>query len=320
MAASCDGDAVNASVDDTALIPSPSGGVDFVIMYSDDRRPADGRSLQETTQANNMTSALTLLRLPLGRLLPRHAAASQTSLRGLSSLDRTSLRPASAALPMATSHHNMRTMLSPSPLSNVSSLLFPTQQQQQQTRNKSMTKAKRRKRDKIIEREQRVARGLPAKPLPPKYIDKETPFNGLVMSDRVRKLLDLTNGNQREVVSSQKRRGMELFQLREGDTGSSAVQVVALTTRIQQIQTHLAQHKKDKSGKRGLDALYVRRRKVLDYMERKDFESYRKVVKSLGLVRKGDAIKQTTNEGGVYGMKGFGLSQRCQTKLIHLQI
>jgi len=275
-----------------------------------------------------MTSALTLLRLPLGRLLPRHAAASQTSLRGLSSFDRTSLRPASAALPMATSHHNMRTMLSPSPLSNVSSLLFPTQQQQQQqTRNKSMTKAKRRKRDKIIEREQRVARGLPAKPLPPKYIDKETPvinalsredrdaestsfdvsasqemktkietqaemeesirfqFNGLVMSDRVRKLLDLTNGNQREVVSSQKRRGMELFQLREGDTGSSAVQVVALTTRIQQIQTHLAQHKKDKSGKRGLDALYVRRRKVLDYMERKDFESYRKVVKSLGLVR-----------------------------------
>lgn len=67
--------------------------------------------------------------------------------------------------------------------------------------------------------------------------------------------------------------------------GSSAVQVVALTTRIQQLQTHMARHKKDKSSKRGLDALYVRRRKVLDYMERKDFESYRKVVKSLGLAR-----------------------------------
>jgi small subunit ribosomal protein S15 len=78
---------------------------------------------------------------------------------------------------------------------------------------------------------------------------------------------------------------MELFQLREGDTGSSAVQVVALTTRIQQMQTHLGRHKKDYSGKRGLDAMYVRRRKVLDYMERKDFESYRKVVKSLGLMR-----------------------------------
>ncbi len=105
------------------------------------------------------------------------------------------------------------------------------------------------------------------------------------MSDRVKRLLDLRNGNQKEVVASQKKRGMELFQLREGDTGSSAVQVVALTTRIQQLQTHLAKHKKDNSGKRGLDALFVRRRKVLDYMERKDFESYRKVVKSLGLVR-----------------------------------
>ena len=77
----------------------------------------------------------------------------------------------------------------------------------------------------------------------------------------------------------------KLFQLREGDTGSSAVQVVALTTRIQQLQTHMAKHNKDTSTKRGLDALFVRRRKVLDYMERKQFESYRKVVKSLGLVR-----------------------------------
>jgi hypothetical protein len=51
-------------------------------------------------------------------------------------------------------------------------------------------------------------------------------FNGenLVMSDRVRKLFDLHNGNQNEVVKAQKQRGMELFQLREADTGSSAVQ------------------------------------------------------------------------------------------------
>lgn len=60
--------------------------------------------------------------------------------------------------------------------------------------------------------------------------------------------------------------------------------VIALTTRIQQIQTHLRLHKKDKHSKRGLDALYVRRRKLLDYMERKEFDSYRKIVKTLGLV------------------------------------
>jgi small subunit ribosomal protein S15 len=60
--------------------------------------------------------------------------------------------------------------------------------------------------------------------------------------------------------------------------------VIALTTRIQQLQTHLKQHKKDNHSKRGMDALYVRRRKTLDYMEREDFESYRKVVKTLGLI------------------------------------
>jgi small subunit ribosomal protein S15 len=108
-------------------------------------------------------------------------------------------------------------------------------------------------------------------------------MTGLKMSDRVRKLFELHNGSQKEVVRVQKQRAMQVFQLREGDTGSSAVQVVALTTRIQQLQTHLARHKKDHHNKRGLDALFIRRRKVLEYMERKEFDSYRRVVKTLGL-------------------------------------
>lgn len=110
-------------------------------------------------------------------------------------------------------------------------------------------------------------------------------MTGLTMSDRVRKLFDLANGSQREVVQAQKQQGMELFQLREGDTGSTPVQIIALTTRIQQLQTHMAKHKKDKHSKRGMDALFVRRRKLLDYLERKDFDAYRKVCKTLGLMR-----------------------------------
>ena len=105
------------------------------------------------------------------------------------------------------------------------------------------------------------------------------------MSPKVRKLFDLTNGNQREVVKAQKAQGMALFMDRDGNTGDSSAQVIALTTRIQQVQTHLASHKKDHSGKRGLDRMYVRRRKLLDYMEKTDFESYRKIVKTLGLQR-----------------------------------
>lgn len=257
-----------------------------------------------------MMSALSLLRLNLTRA-PIHAAPSP--LRGLCTLGRSVL-PAAANLAAActVTHHHQAIVASPTPFI--------------QLRTK-VTKAKKHKRAKIQERERRVARGLPAKPKPPKYIPKTVPvinamtreernaesaafdlaaseemkvkieqqkanqeslrfnFEGLQMSDRVRQLLELSNGSQREVVAFQKKRGMELFQMREGDTGSSAVQVVALTTRIQQMQTHLAKHRKDFSGKRGLDAMYVRRRKVLDYMERKDFESYRKVVKSLGLMR-----------------------------------
>mmetsp|Transcript_47132 Transcript_47132/g.47571 ORF Transcript_47132/g.47571 Transcript_47132/m.47571 type:complete len:164 (-) Transcript_47132:150-641(-) len=110
-------------------------------------------------------------------------------------------------------------------------------------------------------------------------------MTGLQMSDRVKKLFDLSNGNQYEVIKVQKERGMKLFERRDGDTGSSAVQVIALTTRIQQLQTHIAKHRKDHSTKRGLNALYVRRRKLLDYMERKEFDSYRRVVKTLGLIR-----------------------------------
>lgn len=187
-----------------------------------------------------------------------------------------------------------------------------------------MTKTKKRRILKNRKKAADALRGV-FPPKPPGYIDKNTPvinsipreerlaiaqeeeeraakklndklalhqeplmrfhFDGLQMSERVRKLFDLANGNQKEVVAAQKQRGMELFQIREGDTGSSAVQIIALTTRIQQLQTHFRKHKKDKHSRRGMDALYVRRRKLLDYLERKDFETYRNVVKTLGLVR-----------------------------------
>jgi small subunit ribosomal protein S15 len=123
-------------------------------------------------------------------------------------------------------------------------------------------------------------------------LSNETPplrfnFTSLLdeMSPKVRQLFQLTNGSTNEVAKAQKSRAMELFEMRPGDTGSSAVQIMALTSRIQQVQKHVSTHKKDHSGKRGLDAMYVKRRKLLDYLERKDFETYSVVVKALGLVR-----------------------------------
>jgi small subunit ribosomal protein S15 len=110
-------------------------------------------------------------------------------------------------------------------------------------------------------------------------------FEGVLMPDRVRQLFELSNGSQSEVVKSQKHKGMELFQLREGDIVSSGVQIIALTTRIQQLQTHMTTHRKDNSTKRGLQTLIARCQQLLDYLERTNFVSYRNVVKILGLFR-----------------------------------
>ena len=49
-------------------------------------------------------------------------------------------------------------------------------------------------------------------------------MTGLQMSDRVKQLFSMVNGNQSEVVAYQKSSGMRLFELREGDTGSTSVQ------------------------------------------------------------------------------------------------
>ena len=140
-----------------------------------------------------------------------------------------------------------------------------------------------------IPEEERLSTVLPERS---EQLSKERPplrfhFTNIAdeMSPKVRQLFDLTNGSSNELAKAQRARAMELFEMRPGDTGSSAVQIMALTSRIQQMQKHISTHKKDYSGKRGLDAMYVRRRKLLDYLERKDFQTYGVVVNALGLVR-----------------------------------
>ena len=132
----------------------------------------------------------------------------------------------------------------------------------------------------LRERKQQIDDDVPAPPLRFHFSNLEKE-----MSPKVRQLFNLTNGSSDEFAKAQKAKAMELFQIRPGDTGSSAVQIMALTSRIQQVQNHVNTHKKDYSGKRGLDAMYVRRRKLLDYLERKDFDEYKVVVNGLGLVR-----------------------------------
>jgi len=72
----------------------------------------------------------------------------------------------------------------------------------------------------------------------------------------------------------------------EGDTGSPEVQVALLTSRIKQLTEHLRTHKHDESSRRGLLKLVGRRRRLLNYLRRKDYQRYVALTDRLGIRRK----------------------------------
>ena len=71
----------------------------------------------------------------------------------------------------------------------------------------------------------------------------------------------------------------------EADTGSAHVQVALLSRRIDGLTEHLRTHGKDHHSRRGLLKLVGRRRRLLDYLQRRDLEGYRALIKDLGLRR-----------------------------------
>ena len=76
---------------------------------------------------------------------------------------------------------------------------------------------------------------------------------------------------------------MSRFAKHEGDTGSPEVQVALLTARINELTEHLREHKKDHHSRRGLLMLVGQRRRLLDYLRRRDIGRYRELVQELGL-------------------------------------
>jgi small subunit ribosomal protein S15 len=71
----------------------------------------------------------------------------------------------------------------------------------------------------------------------------------------------------------------------EGDTGSPEVQIALLTTRINELTEHLRTHPKDHYSRRGLLKLVGRRRRLLNYFQKRNLEGYRALIKELGLRR-----------------------------------
>lgn len=75
------------------------------------------------------------------------------------------------------------------------------------------------------------------------------------------------------------------YRTHDSDTGSSQVQIALLTQRINELTAHFKIHKKDNNSRRGLLILVSRRRKLLDYLKRRDINEYHEIIKKLGLRR-----------------------------------
>ena len=76
---------------------------------------------------------------------------------------------------------------------------------------------------------------------------------------------------------------IKTYQAREGDTGTTEVQVALLTERIRELTTHMAANRHDHHSQRGLLKLVGQRRRLLAYLSREDVGRYNQLIRKLGL-------------------------------------
>lgn len=92
-------------------------------------------------------------------------------------------------------------------------------------------------------------------------------------------------GAEMAITKERKQEIIDEFKTHENDTGSTEVQIAILTEEIKILNEHLRQHKKDHHSRRGLLKMVGKRRNLLNYLRRKDIQSYRNVIQKLGLRR-----------------------------------
>ena len=87
------------------------------------------------------------------------------------------------------------------------------------------------------------------------------------------------------LTAEQKKEILGTYGLHDTDTGSPEAQVALLTKRIADLTEHLKVHKHDHHSRRGLLLLVGRRRRLLNYVQKKDIQRYRSLIERLGLRR-----------------------------------
>jgi small subunit ribosomal protein S15 len=87
------------------------------------------------------------------------------------------------------------------------------------------------------------------------------------------------------LVTEKKQQIISSFKLHDSDTGSPEVQIAILTERITYLTEHFKVHKKDHHSRRGLLKMVGQRRRLLDYLKKKDADRYKVVIEKLGIRR-----------------------------------
>ncbi len=85
------------------------------------------------------------------------------------------------------------------------------------------------------------------------------------------------------ISADQKSTILDEYQRVAGDTGSPEVQVALLSARINDLSGHFKEHSHDHHSRQGLLRMVSQRRKLLDYLKKKDLERYRDLIARLGL-------------------------------------
>lgn len=85
------------------------------------------------------------------------------------------------------------------------------------------------------------------------------------------------------ISSRKKKKIVSEHGMHEQDTGSAAVQIGLLTSKIEELTGHLKKHPKDNHSRRGLLQMVGKRRRLLKYLEKNDSKAYNAVIKKLGL-------------------------------------
>ena len=85
------------------------------------------------------------------------------------------------------------------------------------------------------------------------------------------------------IASDKKKEVMNKHSRSDGDTGSPEVQIALLTENISALQSHFDEHKKDHHSRQGLIRMVNKRRKLLNYLKKKDLNKYSSLIKELNL-------------------------------------